>query len=212
MNAPRAIAVSLATAAFAVSLTACELPAGLAESAPAAPADLAALPIATEDTGAHYDRDDWPHWSQVADGCDTRETVLRAEGREVTTGGSCAITGGEWTSVYDGQTITSARSLDVDHIVPLAEVQRSGRVENGRRVGPRQWSREDRRRYANDPEVLVAVSAKSNRSKGDQDPAKWLPDLDRCGYARDWVRVKAKYALSADQAEHDALASVLAVC
>lgn len=202
-----------AVAVLAVFVSSCQVPdssAGTAEGP--APADLAALPIAVEDTGARYDRDDWPHWNSAGEGCDRREAVLKEEGRDVTTGKSCKITGGEWTSVYDGVIVTDPGSLDIDHIVPLAEVARSGRVENGRRTGPRQWTREQRRDYANDPEVLVAVSAKSNRAKGDQDPATWLPELDRCGYVRDWVAVKTKYELSVDQDEHDAIAAVLARC
>ncbi|MEV6878626.1 hypothetical protein AB0M82_37025, partial [Amycolatopsis sp. NPDC051128] len=45
----------------------------------------------------------------------------------------------------------------------------------------------ERERYANDPAVLVAVTATSNRAKGDQDPARWLPALDRCGYVARWT-------------------------
>lgn len=183
---------------------------------------LAALPVAPEDTGAHYDRDDWPHWSVGAAGCDTREAVLRDQGQNVTTGRECRITGGQWTSAYDGvvvrarsaggKTVWEPQGLDLDHLVPLAEVARSGRIVDGRRVGPRQWTRADRERYANDRAVLVPVTASSNRAKGDQDPAKWLPELDRCGYVTRWVEIKQRYELSVNQAEHDAIAGVLATC
>jgi hypothetical protein len=61
---------------------------------------------------------------------------------------------------------------------------------------------------------LVAVSARSNRAKGDQDPAEWVPPVEtyRCTYARDWITVKTAYGLTVDQAEHDALTAMLATC
>lgn len=215
MNArARLAAVSLAVALLA----ACEKPipalnvGGPAKSAtssatPAASStvkrDLDVLTVAPEDTGAHYQRADWPHWSIVSGECDARETALKDQGRHVTTGAHCVRTGGEWTSRYDGVIVTDARKLDIDHMVPLAEAARSG---------TRDWSRADRERYANDPAVLVAVTLKTNRSKGDQDPAHWLPALDHCGYVTQWVAVKAKYKMTVDKAEHDAIAGVLAHC
>lgn len=173
---------------------------------------LAALPIAAEDTGAHYDRDDWPHWSEQGNGCNTREVVLQQQGRHVQLGAGCRVLAGEWVSAYDGVTVTDPSDLDIDHVVPLAEVARSGRIVDGHRVGPRTWSRDQREAYANDLDVLVAVTASSNRSKGDGDPASWLPDHDRCRYVARWVETKTRYELSVDPAERDALAAILATC
>jgi hypothetical protein len=173
---------------------------------------LAALQIAPEDTGAHYNRDDWlPQWSRSGE-CSTRETVLQQQGQGVVVNGKCAPTAGQWFSAYDGVTVTDPSELDIDHIVPLAEVARSGPVVDGRRQRPGNWPEEQRRAYANDIEGLVAVTSTSNRSKSDDDPARWLPDQDRCGYVASWLRVKLKYNLSVDQAEHDAIAGVLTTC
>lgn len=132
------------------------------------------LPVAPEDTGYHYDRDDWPHWSSTGGGCDTRDTVLQEQGQSVKVFDGCAVTG-VWVSVYDGETVHDAKDLDIDHVVPLAEAARSG---------VRDWSRVDRERYANDKRFLLAVTASSNRSKGDDDPARWLPSDSsyRCAY------------------------------
>lgn len=173
---------------------------------------LAALQIAPEDTGAHYDRDDWmPQWARSGE-CTTRETVLRAQGQGVVVNDKCAPTAGTWYSTYDGVTVTDPVKLDIDHIVPLAEAARSGPIVDGRRQRPGDWPEEQRRAYANDVEGLVAVTSSSNRSKSDDDPARWLPDQDRCGYVASWLRVKRKYNLSVDQAEHDAIASVANTC
>ncbi|WP_020418525.1 DUF1524 domain-containing protein [Amycolatopsis sp. ATCC 39116] len=208
---------TLPAALLAVALlatTACEIPDSTATVAapPAAGASLAGLPIAPEDTGAHYDRDDWPHWSTVHGTCNAREQALLDQGQGVRADAECRPITGTWVSPYDGVTVTDPSKLDIDHLVPLAEVARSGRIENGRRVGPRTWSRAERERYANDPDVLIVATARANRFKGDQDPAHWLPERDRCGYAVRWVEIKTRYRLSADQAEHDALAAVLAHC
>lgn len=173
---------------------------------------LAALQIAPEDTGAHYNRDDWlPQWSRTGE-CSTRETVLRDEGKNVVMNDKCAPTSGEWVSVYDGVTVTDPSKLDIDHIVPLGEVARSGPIVDGRRQRPGSWPVEQRRAYANDVEGLIAVTASSNRSKGDDDPARWMPDLDHCGYITSWLYMKTKYTLSIDQTEHDAIASVINSC
>ncbi|PXY17101.1 HNH endonuclease [Prauserella sp. PE36] len=193
-----ALVVALA-AAF--TLTACELPEAPAET-PAPSGALPQLRVAPEDTGARYDRDDWPHWDYLGDGCDVRDQILQDQGRSVRVGDNCEVTG-EWTSVYDGEIVTDAGDLDIDHIVPLAEVARSG---------SRDWTEAEREAYANDPEVLVAVTARSNRQKGDQDPATWLPDQDRCGYVTRWVQTKAKYDLTADQAEAEAINAILSHC
>ncbi|MER7050097.1 HNH endonuclease, partial [Streptomyces jumonjinensis] len=94
--------------------------AALAESTPFAAA-VALLPVGVEDrTG--YDRDKFRHWNtglDPADGCNTRAEVLIAEAVEAPAiGARCALTGGSWWSYYDEQTVTSAGTLDIDHMVP----------------------------------------------------------------------------------------------
>jgi hypothetical protein len=170
---------------------------------------LAALPAAAENrTG--YDRDLFRHWIDAdRDGCSTRTEVLIEEAvLAPTVGANCALSGGGWVSVYDERRITSARDLDIDHMVPLAESWDSGAST---------WSASEREAYANDlgdTRSLIAVSASSNRSKGDQDPAEWTPPAQgyRCTYATTWVAVKTRWGLSVDPAEKEALEGVLAGC
>jgi hypothetical protein len=59
--------------------------------------------------------------------------------------------------------------------------------------GAHGWSANRRRAFANDlgdPRSLRAVSASSNRSKSDRDPAEWLPPVKgfHCAYATQWSR------------------------
>ncbi|GAB3580316.1 HNH endonuclease family protein [Amycolatopsis endophytica] len=208
------LAAAVLGLALLAATTACEIPttATTHASPAAASAGLAGLPIAPEDTGVHYDRDDWPHWSPVHGTCNAREQALLDQGQGVRADDQCRPITGTWISAYDGATVTDPSTLDIDHVVPLAEVARSGRIEHGHRVGPRTWTRDQRERYANDPDVLIVATARANRSKGDSDPAHWLPNRDRCGYTTRWIEVKTRYHLSIDQAEHDALATVLAHC
>jgi hypothetical protein len=186
---------------------------------------LAQLPVRPEDTGVHYDRNDWKHWiSQPAfgKGCDTREMILIEQGEHATPAGvgpvehdptTCKVVAGDgnsWVSRYDDQVVTDPGALDVDHWVPLEEMARSG---------TRNWTADQRKQYANDPDVLIEVTAHSNRAKGSQDPATWMPSSSSfgCVYVRHWVEIKHNYSgfagpLTVDQAEHDALAGKLRSC
>ncbi|MFF0158056.1 HNH endonuclease family protein [Streptomyces sp. NPDC005263] len=167
---------------------------------------LASLTVATEDrTG--YDRDLFPLWITQSGTCNTRETVLKRDGSNVVTDSACAATSGSWYSPYDGATWTAASDLDIDHLVPLAEAWDSG--ASG-------WTTARRQAFANDltrPQ-LIAVTDNVNQSKGDQDPATWMPSRTayRCTYVRAWVQVKYYYDLSVDSAEKSALTNYLASC
>lgn len=175
-------------------------------SAATARSYLAALPVAAESHADTYDRALFPHWITISGTCNTRETVLKRDGSNVVTDSACAAVSGSWFSVYDNATTTNASSFDIDHLVPLAEAWRSGAWS---------WTTDKRKSFANDltrPQLL-AVSATSNRTKGDQDPAHWLPQSSyRCTYARAWVQVKSYYGLNVDSAEKSALSSILNAC
>ncbi|WP_206051874.1 HNH endonuclease family protein [Nocardioides ferulae] len=158
------------------------------------PEAVAALPVRREVRDG-YDRDEFNHWIGQGDGCDTRDVVLIDESlEEAEVGEDCAVSG-RWHSAYDGVETVDASSFDIDHVVPLAESWDSG---------SRSWDDERRERFANDlgdRRSLLAVSASSNRSKGDQDPAEWMPDQGRCRYVRGYVAVKLRWGLSVDRAE-----------
>jgi uncharacterized protein YodC (DUF2158 family) len=170
---------------------------------------LARLRVAPEGPRTGYSRDLFPLWIDADhNGCDTRHEVLIAESTvPAQVGPGCSVSG-KWFSAYDGVTTTDASSFDIDHMVPLAEAWDSG--ASG-------WDLNRRRDYANDlgyAGSLIAVSAASNRSKGDSDPAQWEPPRhdDWCQYATDWVSVKVRWDLSADQPEVNALRAALDTC
>ncbi|MER6433363.1 HNH endonuclease family protein [Streptomyces sp900105245] len=167
---------------------------------------LSSLTVAAEDrTG--YKRELFKTWTTASGTCNTREYVLRRDGNKVQTAPSCVPLSGSWYSPYDGATWHSPTDLDIDHVVPLAEAWDSGADA---------WTSSKREALANDitrPQ-LIAVTDNVNQSKGDQDPAEWLPPRTayRCTYTRAWIQVKHYYHLSVDPAEKAALTSALANC
>jgi len=167
---------------------------------------LSQLTVGAESHASTYDRDLFPTWITISGTCDTREYVIKRDGTGVVTNSACTATSGHWTSAYDNVTSTSASAFDIDHLVPLSEAWDSGAWA---------WTTAQRQGFANDTTrpQLIAVSASSNRSKGDQDPAEWLPQSSfQCTYARAWVQVKHYYGLSVDSTEKSALSGILNGC
>lgn len=185
-----------------------------AHPAAAAPTDVSTLTsiltVAAETNSSTYNRDYFVHWIDTnGNGCDTREEVLIAESKvKASIGAGCRILAGKWYSPYDNLTITNPGALDIDHFVPLHEAWESGAS---------QWTAAQRQDYANDlgfSGSLIAVSASSNRSKSDQDPATWVPPYKAfdCAYVENWVLVKYRWSLTIDPQEKTALDSQLAKC
>ncbi|WP_425608766.1 HNH endonuclease family protein [Streptomyces albipurpureus] len=157
-----------------------------------------------------YEREAFRHWTdEDADGCDTRREVLLVEATtKPVKGKRCVLSGGAWTSFYDGVEVADAKRLDVDHMVPLAEAWDSGASA---------WTAERREQYANDLDSarsLVAVTEKSNRSKSDRDPSQWLPPASstHCTYAADWTATKLRWKLTVDSDEQAALQKLAGNC
>ena len=158
-----------------------------------------------------YDRSLYNHWTDDDGDCqDTRQEVLISESLEPVEldGNGCHVISGSWFDPFTGETITNPSQLDIDHFVPLAEAHRSGAAG---------WDDSRRERYANDlfhHRALIAVSASANRSKGDRDPAAWLPPRKdhHCEYVREWVLHKATWGLAMDEEERRAVEGVLQGC
>ena len=156
-----------------------------------------------------YDRDKFKHWvdARDADRCNAREEVLIAEAvvsPRVSTG--CSLSGGKWRSRYDGVTTRDPSRFDVDHLVALNEAWQSGAWR---------WSANRREAFANDIGYkfsLIAVSASSNRSKGDREPQDWMPQLKRCAYLKEWVAVKWRWDLRVNGTERNFLRGGLRDC
>ncbi|MFF8556592.1 DUF1524 domain-containing protein [Streptomyces sp. NPDC015501] len=152
-----------------------------------------------------YTRTKFKHWNSgedATDGCNTCAEVLLAEAIVApTVEAGCKRSGGAWRSYYDDQEVTSADSLDIDHMIPLAEAWDSSAST---------WTAVRREMYANDQGAhtsLVAVTARSNRQKSEQDTADWMPPSPdaQCRYVGEWVATKLRWQLTADDREIEAL-------
>ncbi|MCX4561764.1 HNH endonuclease family protein [Streptomyces phaeochromogenes] len=161
----------LAAAALVVLPLAAAPPTHAAETVLLATA-IDRLPLGTESREG-YQRTSFKHWNpgiNPTNGCNTRAEVLIWEAVEAPeTHPGCQLDGGRWWSYYDATWVTAASGLDIDQMVPLAEAWDSGASA---------WTTQRREAYANDQAAetsLVAVTARSNRSKSDKDPADWLP-------------------------------------
>ncbi|MFI1014412.1 HNH endonuclease [Streptomyces sp. NPDC020965] len=178
---------------------------------PATPAVIAQLEdaisvmLTADEDRSGYSSSLFPHWNDgrnTVDDCSTRQEVLIAEAvEEPTVGPGCTLAGGRWVSYYDAQSVTRAASLEVDHVVPLAEAWGSG---------ARTWTTERREAYANDqaaPATLAAVTARMKREKADQDITGWLPpeSTPYCRYIGEWVGTKLRWGLSTDKDELESL-------
>ncbi len=187
---------------------------GLSQSVKATTTTPAALLLkhlkvsAEHNTG--YDRSYFNLWVDANhDGCNTRKEVLLAEAvSQPSETSSCSLSGGTWRSAYDNLIFHNARELDIDHMVPLSEAWQSGAYR---------WDADTRERYANDlgySRSLIAVSATTNRAKGDQDPYLWMPPRHAywCQYIDDWIAIKYRWGLTIDPTEKRDLTAKVKGC
>jgi hypothetical protein len=160
-----------------------------------------------------YDRDRFGQaWADVdRNGCDTRNDVLRRDlSNYVLKAGTngCLVLRGTLHDPYTGRIIrfvrgqSSSMDVQVDHVVALSDAWQKG---------AQGWDAGKRERFANDPLNLLAVDGRTNASKGDGDPATWLPPLKsyRCSYVARQVAVKTKYGLWMVRAEQAISSRVL---
>ena len=183
-------ATSTPTATTALVITVAEIPAGIPE----------------------YDRGQWRHWVDEDGDCqDARQEVLIAESLEPVTyetDRECRVEWGRWWAPYLEHHLGNPGHIDVDHTVPLKNAHLSGAWA---------WSLEEKERYANfleDPDHLVAISARHNRSKGARGPEEWAPPDNSlwCNYALDWTEIKHRWGLTMTPYEADIVMDMLGTC
>ena len=163
-----------------------------------------------------YTRDQFgPAWKDVdANGCDTRNDILRRDLKSIVykgVGEYCVILSGVLTDPYSGEIINFIRgvatssAIQIDHVVALSNAWQTGAFK---------LTLAQRTAFANDPSNLLAVKGKLNSQKGDGDAATWLPPRKsyRCEYVTKQVMVKAKYGLWLTAPEKAAILKILKTC
>lgn len=105
---------------------------------------------------------------------------------------------------YTGTHFDSTKETDIEHMVARSEAHDSGLCGADAST---------RKRFSSDLLNLTLASPRVNRyQKGAKDAAEWLPELNQCWFADRVVKVRAKYDLTIDQEEAEALEEVLSDC
>ena len=159
-----------------------------------------------------YSRSEWKHWVDADGDCqDARQEVLIAESLETVTyedDRECRVETGRWWAPFLAHHLGNPSHLDVDHHVPLKNAHLSGAWA---------WSPEMKEEYANyleDPDHLVAISSRHNRSKGARGPEEWAPPDNGiwCDYATDWAAIKEKWELTMTPVESEIVMDMIGTC
>lgn len=148
-------------------------------------------------------------------GCDTRNDILDRDliEKSYVSIKRCptAVATGTLVDPYTNATIAFVRgnqigaSVQIDHIVPLALAWD---------LGARNWTDQQRLRFANDPANLLAVDGPTNQDKGDSEPAVWMPPNRAfwCQYAVQFAAVLRGYGLPVDAPSARVLRDASATC
>jgi hypothetical protein len=176
------------------------------------------LTLITDGGHRDYRRDAFGEaWQDIDDnGCSQRQDVL-ARDLSDTVRDQCTVLTGTLDDPYTGALIRFAHdrvaapgepgsvAVQIDHIVSLAAAWEGGASE---------WTDDDRVRFANTLDNLLAVDGTANQSKGSKGPGSWLPpDPDfRCDYAQRYAAIAARWRIGVTRADRDALVAVLRHC
>lgn len=152
---------------------------------------------------AQYNRSDYgTGWPSVGNGCTARTYVLAKF--SINKVGCKDVKEGVWVDPYTGDTVRNQSKLDIDHVVPLGEVDRSGGAS---------WTASEKHRYYMDTarSHLLPVSSHENRAKGDMSITEYLPPNEsyRKEYCRIWYTEKTVYRLTATKEEVSVLIKYL---
>lgn len=120
----------------------------------------------------------------------------------------CVASEGAWVDPYLGIDLNRTLEAEVRSLVPLENVHLSGGSE---------WTPATRARFVGDvdhPATLAILAAGGGHNPRNAGPDVWRPSNEAswCGYAVDWVAVKARWQLSVSAAESGALNEMLDTC
>ena len=104
---------------------------------------------------------------------------------------------------YTGVCYDSDSETTIDHIVALHQAHHSGMCFA---------DTETKRTFGGDILNLTLASEEVNSSKGALDAFDWMPEMNKCWFARRIVDVRLKYGMTVDKGEAEALELVLAGC
>ena len=104
---------------------------------------------------------------------------------------------------YTGTCYESTADTTIEHIVALQEAHFSGMCLA---------DTETKRTFAGDLLNLALASAEVDSAKDSLDAFDWMPETNRCWFAKRVLDVRLKYGMTIDREEAEALELVLAAC
>ena len=182
------------------------------KAAPDSPAiaDLNSLSVKGRAPRTGYVREAFgPAWADVdANGCNTRDDVLKTALTGSILDGDCTVIAGSFTDPYTATDVVfelDEGTISIDHVVALSDAWQKG---------AQSWPFAKRVAFANDPLELQATVGGVNQQKSDYDAASWLPPsrVHRCPFVAQQIAIKRKYDLWVTPAEKDAMMRVLTTC
>lgn len=140
-----------------------------------------------------YSRNLYPHWSDPDGDCQNSRAELLIERSTTsvsfTNSRRCTVKSGKWYGAYTDKYYTSAKSVDIDHLVSLKWAHNHGGYT---------WNKAKREQFANDQDNLLIVKNTVNRAKGAKGPTTWMPPHQpyRCHYLKHYQKIMKKYGLT----------------
>jgi hypothetical protein len=167
------------------------------------------LTIRSTNPTTDYQSKNMPTWSDPdKNGCDARNDILARDLiNDELDDDNCKFLEGDLVDPYTGDSThfvfgENSTQVQIDHLVAKEDAWNSGGYA---------WSRDDWKIFINDPDELLATTAKPNQSKGGKAANEWLPPNQNfwCQYIILQVNVKTKYRLSVTNQEKETMMSLL---
>lgn len=117
----------------------------------------------------------------------------------------CTVDTGGWDDPYTARMHTSAKDIQIDHVVAL---------KNAYMTGAHEWNFKKRCLYANflgNSFHLLSVNGKENLKKSDSTPSGYVPPNKdfTCEFIKDWLHIKLIWSLRTTPKEQAAIMNII---
>ena len=93
-----------------------------------------------------------------------------------------------------------------------AEVITAVSIEDAFKSGLGDKSQKEVQDFLNDPINLIVMPQGTNEARAGADASGWLPELSQCNYTKRQIDVKARYGLTVDESEKEAIEGTFDSC
>lgn len=160
---------------------------------------LSKVEVIENDLKIEYDRDDYTSSSQYYEGNEVGEEYNSIKAYAYYESEYYNEENDSYICPYTNE-VVAYENIDFDHIVPLNYAHNHGGSE---------WSEEEKKLYADDPNIGVNVNSSDNRSKGAKGPSEWLPDYNVEEYCYTWLIICDNYDISLSKSDYDTIVEIL---